>query len=184
MVCLVLPVLPPVPRIVAQGYPKTAHKGLVYQNPFVAWFNKNHDLNFADPNSHVADDAIIIGGGLASIDVAKILMIETVRLKMLEKGHHVDVLSLEKKGISTMLSELGMTFEDLGIKGCTLYYRRSLEDMPLSSLPENPTEKEFETAIRVRHKIMDLARKKYMFNFNECIQNLNCKVGLELRRLK
>jgi len=146
------------------------NKGLVYQNPFVAWFNKNHDPKFDDPNFHVADDTIIIGGGLASIDVAKILMIETVRLKMLEKGHHVDVLSLEKKGIPTMLSELGMTFEDLGIKGCTLYYRRRLEDMPLSSLPENPSEKDYETAIRVRYKIMDLARKKYMFNFKACHQ--------------
>jgi len=145
-------------------------KGLQYQNPFVAWFNKNHDPDFADPGYQVMDDSIIIGGGLASIDVAKILMIENVRFALSELGQQVDVISLEKKGIPFLLSELGMGFEDLGIKGCTLYYRRRLIDMPLSSLPENSTDKDYETAYRVRNKIMDLAQSKYLFRFKECHQ--------------
>jgi NADPH-dependent glutamate synthase beta subunit-like oxidoreductase len=145
-------------------------KGLKYQNPFVAWFNKNHDPDFTDSGYQIMDDTIIIGGGLASIDVAKILMIESVRLALIERGHKVDVLSLEKKGIPGMLSELGISFDDLGIKGCTLYYRRRLIDMPLSSLPQNPTDKDYETAYRVRKKIMDLAQNKYLFRFKECHQ--------------
>jgi NADPH-dependent glutamate synthase beta subunit-like oxidoreductase len=153
-----------------EGIEAFVNRGLIYQNPFVAWFNRNHDPEFNDSAYQIKDNAIIIGGGLASIDVAKILMIESVRLKMKEKGHHLNVISLEKEGIPVQLSRLGMSFEDLNLKGCTLYYRRRLIDMPLSSLPENPTEKDIETAYRVRNKIMDLARKKYLFTFKECHQ--------------
>jgi hypothetical protein len=42
--------------------------------------------------------------------------------------------------------------------------------MPLSSLPENPTKKDYETAFRVRNKIVELAQKKYLFTFKECHQ--------------
>ncbi len=153
------------------GIDAFVNRGLTYQNPFVAWFNKNHDpAAYADPRYQVPDDAILIGGGLASIDVAKILMIENVRLTLKEKGHHVDVISLEKEGIPNLLSGLGMSFEDLNIKGCTLYYRRRLIDMPLSSLPENPTGKDHEIAYRVRNKIMELAQNKYLFRFKESHQ--------------
>ena len=152
------------------GIDAYVNRGLVYQNPFVAWFNNNHDPDYADPRFHVSDDAIIIGGGLASIDVAKILMIEIVRQKLNEMGHQVDMISLEKKGIPFQLSGLGLSYQELKIKGCTLYYRRRLIDMPLSSLPENPTDKDYETAFRVRNKIMELAQKKYLFAFKECHQ--------------
>jgi NADPH-dependent glutamate synthase beta subunit-like oxidoreductase len=146
------------------------NRGLTYQNPFVAWFNKNHDPEVSEPQYQVLNNAIIIGGGLASIDVAKILMIENVRQILKERGYHVDVISIEKKGIPSLLSELGISFEDLNIKGCTLYYRRRLIDMPLSNLHENPTEKDYETAYRVRNKIVELAQSKYMFQFKECHQ--------------
>ena len=166
------------------------YKGLVYQNPFVAWFNKNHDPEFSDPRFQVPDGAIIIGGGLASIDVAKILMIEIVRLKLKDMGHHVDVLSLEKKGIPILLTELGLSFKDLNIKGCTLFYRRRLVDMPLSSLPDNPSKKDYEIAHRVRKKIMDLAQSKYMFNFIEChqpvdkISDSQCLTGIIFQKTR
>ena len=153
-----------------EGIDRFVNKGLVYQNPFVAWFNQNHDPKFADSEYEIRDDAIIIGGGLASIDVAKILMLETVRLRLKEKGHEVSVITLEKEGIPQLLSRFGMSFEELNIKGCTLYYRRRLIDMPLSSLPKNPTKRDYETAYRVRTKIMDLARKKYLFTLKECHQ--------------
>jgi NADPH-dependent glutamate synthase beta subunit-like oxidoreductase len=153
-----------------EGIDDYVNKGFVYQNPFVAWFNTNHDPENSTTGYKVSDNAIIIGGGLASIDVAKILMIETVRIKLEEKGFRADVISLEKKGIPEHLSELGITFEELNLEGCTLYYRRRLVDMPLSSLPENPNEKDYEVAHRVRHKIVELARKKYLFRFEECHQ--------------
>jgi hypothetical protein len=42
--------------------------------------------------------------------------------------------------------------------------------MFLSSLPENPTDKDHETAYRVRNKIMELAQNKYLFRFKESHQ--------------
>jgi hypothetical protein len=60
-----------------------------------------------------------------------------------------------------------MRFEQLGIKGCTLYYRRSVTDMPLTSMPENPTAKDIATAQRVRQKIFDNIQKKYLFTMAE-----------------
>jgi NADPH-dependent glutamate synthase beta subunit-like oxidoreductase len=153
-----------------KGIDEFENKGLYYQNPFVAWFNNNHDPKLSESVYEILDDAIIIGGGLASIDVAKILMIETSRLKLVQLGYQVDVLSLEKKGIPGVLSELGLSFDDLDLKGCTLYYRRRLIDMPLSSLPENPEEKDRQVANRVRTKIVELAQNKYLFQFKECHQ--------------
>jgi len=146
------------------------NRGFYYQNGFVAWFNKNHDPRFYDPLYHVADDAIIIGGGLASIDVAKIIMIESFRKALEKEEVFINVLEIEKKGIPTILEERGLTLDELQLKRCTLYYRRQLTDMPLSSLPENPTERDIEIAHRVRHKIMDNVQKKFLFRFAECHQ--------------
>jgi ferredoxin--NADP+ reductase len=145
-------------------------KGLYYQNSFVSWFNKNHDPAYTDTEYHIPDETIIIGGGLASIDVAKIVMIETVRRALEKIGHVVNVLAIEKKGIPHLLSTLNLRFEDLGLRGCTLYYRRRLIDMPLSSLPKDPTEKDLATAYHVRKKIMDNVLNKFLFRFEECRQ--------------
>lgn len=153
-----------------EGVGAYINKGLYYQNAFVSWFNKNHDPVFSDPDYYIPDGTIIIGGGLASLDVAKIVMIETVRQALEKRGHFVNVLTIEKKGIPHILAKLNLTFEDLDLKGCTLYYRRRLVDMPLSSLPENPTEKDIEIAHRVRTKIMDNVLKKFLFRFQECCQ--------------
>jgi NADPH-dependent glutamate synthase beta subunit-like oxidoreductase len=152
------------------------NRGLYYQNPLVAWFNTNHDPRFVNEAVSLVDDAIIIGGGLASIDVAKIMMIETVRLALAERGKTSDVLFLEKMGVSETLGQLGLTMADLGLKGCTLYYRRRLTDMPLSTLPENPTAHEVEVAHRVRHKIIENVRSKFPFRFQECRQPVDLVV--------
>jgi NADPH-dependent glutamate synthase beta subunit-like oxidoreductase len=153
-----------------EGIDNFINSGLTYQNPFVAWFNKNHDPKISESHFQILDDAIIIGGGLASIDVAKIIMIESVRKKLKELGFQSDVISLEKKGIPSVLSEFGLSFDELNLKGCTLYYRKRLIDMPLSNLPENPTQRDYETAHRVRIKIIELAQNKYVLQFKECCQ--------------
>ena len=79
-----------------QDIEKYVDNGFYYQNPLVAWFNRNHDPRFAGETISLMDDALIIGGGLASIDVAKIVMIETVRLALEKKG----IFSLWKKPVS------------------------------------------------------------------------------------
>ena len=44
------------------------------------------------------------------------------------------------RSISKVLDELGYTLQDLGLKGCTLFYRRRDIDMPLSPLPTDTAE--------------------------------------------
>ena len=56
-----------------------------YQNPFVYWFNHYHESSYNGPKVNVKDDAIVIGGGLASIDVCKITQLELVRQKVESK---------------------------------------------------------------------------------------------------
>jgi ferredoxin/flavodoxin---NADP+ reductase len=146
------------------------NKGLYYQNPFVAWFNQNHDPAYAGPRFEISDGTCVIGGGLASLDVIKILAIETVRLLLEKHGHDVDTLTIERRGIFEVLQELNLSISALGLHGCTLYYRRRLIDMPLTELPDQPEQKALETAYRVRKKIMDNFQKKYFFNFVECHQ--------------
>ncbi len=144
------------------------NKGLYYQNPLVSWFNHNHSSIDTHIHYEIPDDTIIIGGGLASFDVVKIVMIESAKAALAGLGYNVDILTLEKKGIAQVLQDLRLSFEQLGIKGSTLYYRRKITDMPLTSLPDYPVAKDFDTAQRVRQKIFDNLQKKFLFNMMEC----------------
>ena len=110
----------------------------------------------------------MIGGGLASIDVVKILMLSLTQKALREKGLQVDLLTMEKKGIPRTLESLGISWEELRLKGCTLYYRRRAEDMPLVPMegPSDPTKES--RAKQVRQKVLDNARAKYLFNFKPC----------------
>ncbi len=141
-------------------------KGLYYQNPLVYWFNHYHEPNYQGQQFELVDDAMVIGGGLASLDIVKILMIETVQKALKEKDHQVDMFTLDRS-ISKVLNELGYSLEDLGLKGCTLFYRRRDIDMPLSPLPSE-TEEQLKKAQAVRKKIMDNFLKKYLFRFEPC----------------
>jgi NADPH-dependent glutamate synthase beta subunit-like oxidoreductase len=143
-------------------------KGFYYQNPFVDWFNHYHEPGYDRYDYHVEDDAIVVGGGLASIDVAKILMLETTQRALEKRGFKTDILTLEHKGIPAILTQFGLNFSDLGLKGCTLFYRRRNIDMPLSNMVSNPTSEQVEKAHHVRQKILRIARQKYLFQFQEC----------------
>lgn len=143
-------------------------RGFYYQNTFVEWFNHSHEPEYTGPVCRASDNAIVIGGGLASIDVVKILMLETVRAAALKKGIEIDVISLEHKGIASFLMEHQLTLNALGLSGCTLFYRRRAIDMPLASVPEGADSKRIEKVQQVRTKILNNAMKKYLFQFNEC----------------
>jgi NADPH-dependent glutamate synthase beta subunit-like oxidoreductase len=177
-------------RLPLENIDNYLYKGFYYQNPFVAWFNQAHDPNYQGPHIDIRDNAIVVGGGLASFDVLKILMIETTRLALEKKGHSVDILTLEKKGIAKILDSLNIKFEDLNLKGCTLYYRRRIIDMPLNSLPENPTKRDYEIAFRVREKIFQNMQNKYLFKMEECrtpvdiILKRDKIAGLKFRKTK
>jgi len=139
-------------------------RGLVYQNDFVYWFNHYDDENYEGPVYDVPDGTIVIGGGLASIDVVKIINLEIYSRALRDRGIEVDIVEMEVKGIPRTLEALGIAAEDLGVQGCTLYYRRTKEDMPLASA-ENPTPAQLQKLRAARAKIMDRVMRKYMVHF-------------------
>ncbi|MBW1758541.1 MAG: hypothetical protein JRJ80_20560, partial [Deltaproteobacteria bacterium] len=113
-------------------------RGLVYQNEFVYWFNHYEDEGYEGPTFEVPDGAMVVGGGLASIDVVKIVNLELYARALRARGIEVDIVDMEIKGIPRTLEAHGITAEELDVKGCTLYYRRRKEDMPLASA-DDPT---------------------------------------------
>ena len=138
-------------------------RGLVYQNPFVIWFNHANEAAYRGPVFEPRDGAIVVGGGLASIDVVKVLMLETTRAKLRERGIEVPMVELEVKGIPKLLAGHGIAFEDLGLAGCTLYYRRRAEDMPLVEIPDGVTPERAAKVLASRAKLLEKAMEKYRF---------------------
>lgn len=147
------------------GVDEYIDKGLVYQNPFIYWFNHYHEPGFEGDQYEILDNTIVVGGGLASIDVVKVLMMESVGRALQARGNDVSLFTLDRS-IAKVLDELGLTLADLGLKGCTLYYRRRVKDMPLSPM-ETDTPEKLAKAERVREKILDNAQRKYLFTMKE-----------------
>jgi NADPH-dependent glutamate synthase beta subunit-like oxidoreductase len=141
-------------------------KGLWYQNPFIHWFNHCHEPGYLGEPIPIQDGALVVGGGLASIDVVKVLMILTVQKALAARGHEVDIFTLER-GISQVLDQLGFTLSDLGLRGCTLVYRRRAKDMPLY-FGEDESPEKLAKAELVREKILVNAQNKYLFQFLPC----------------
>ena len=141
-------------------------KGLVYQNPFVYWFNHYKDAGYNGQHFEILDESIVIGGGLASIDVAKIINLELYARALAKRGIEVNTTALEVKGIPRILEANGIEAKDLNIKGCTLYYRRRKKDMPLASGDTADPEK-LAKLQKTREKIMDRIIRKYLVNFTE-----------------
>lgn len=149
-----------------EGIDSYINKGLYYQNPFVYWYNHYHEPNFKGQQFEVKDNAIIVGGGLASMDIAKILMFEIVQKALVEKGHEVDMFMLEH-GIDKVLQKFDLTLDDLDVSGCTIFYRRRAKDMPLSTMPTD-TPEQLERAQMIREKILGNYQRKYLFKLEEC----------------
>ena len=141
-----------------------------YQNPFVYWFNHYHEPSYNGPKVNIKDDAIVIGGGLASIDVCKITQLELVRQKVESKIENFDIIEMEHKGIPKYLEQYDMKYEDLGINGTTLVYRRNIENMPLTTIPEDATPEMVEKRKLARRKILNNTLDKFLFNVAECTQ--------------
>jgi ferredoxin--NADP+ reductase len=140
-------------------------KGLIYQNPFIIWFNHANEKDYTGPRFQPEDDVVVVGGGLASIDVVKVLMLETTRAKLHERGIEVDMVELEVKGIPKILAGHDLRFEDLGLRGCTLFYRRRAEDMPLVEVPEDATPEREAKTRKARERLLAKAMEKYLFHF-------------------
>lgn len=148
-----------------EGADQYLGKGLIYQNPFIIAFNHAGEADFPGERFEIKDGAMVIGGGLASIDVAKVLMLETTRAALKKRGHEIDVEELEKKGVPGVLEHLGLKWADLGLKGCTLYYRRRPDDMPLMEVPEGATPERAAKVEQSRKHIINKAIEKFGFQF-------------------
>ncbi len=149
------------------GIERLVGKGFYYQNDFVHRFNHYLEPTYAGPPLEVADSALVIGGGLASLDVVKILMLETVARALHARGHEIGLLDLEHEGIGKVLDRIGLTLQDLNLKGCTLLYRRQIEDMPLAEVDAGASPEHVEQARNTRLKLFRLFVQKYLFNFRE-----------------
>ena len=165
-------------------------KGLIYQNPFIIWFNHLHEAAYDGPSFEARDGALVVGGGLASIDVAKVLMLETTRAALAERGIDEPMIDLEVKGIPKVLARHGLEFEQLGLEGCTLFYRRDSESMPLVEMPAGADEKRAEKVRGSRRKLLDKAMEKYRFKMEPlCMPDAlivedGQLVGLRFRRTR
>ncbi len=146
-----------------EGIDAYIDKGLVYQNPFIIAFNHEDEPGYDGRHYEYPDDAIVVGGGLASIDVAKVLMLETTRARLADRSIDVSIEDLEVKGIPKILAGFDLAFEDLGLAGCTIFYRRDIADMPLSEIPEGATPERAEKVRAGRRKILDKAMTKFRF---------------------
>ena len=156
------------------GVDRYVGNGLIYQNPLIHWFNHYAEPEYRGPSYQIEDGAIVVGGGLASIDVVKVLQLETVRLALGRRGIAVDVVELEHAGIPDALAAHGLTWESLGLAGATLFYRRRIEDMPLTEIPPDADPARRQKLEAVRARIVQKAMEKYRFR----IQPQHVPVGL------
>ena len=139
-------------------------RGLIYQNPFIYWFNHFHEPGYDGPSYSIADQSVVVGGGLASIDVLKVLQVENTRRALERRGIHADMLHIEHEGIDAALAEHGLDRDALGLKGSTLFYRRRIEDMPLTEMPAAADAVRRLQVESTRRRIVEKAMKKYAFH--------------------
>jgi hypothetical protein len=156
----------------------------------VIWFNHANEKGYAGQKFEPMDGVIVVGGGLASIDVAKVLMLETTRRRLAERGIEIPMVQLEVKGIPKLLEAQGLRFEELGLEGCTIYYRRRAEDMPLVEIPEGATPERAAKTLGARRKLLEKAMEKYRFKLEPLcmpesllVENERL-VGLRFRRTR
>jgi ferredoxin/flavodoxin---NADP+ reductase len=157
------------------GAQEFVDKGLIYQNPFIYWYNHKNEQDYTGPRYETPDETIVVGGGLASIDVVKVLQIENYERAMKARGISSSMHELEK-GIPAACKAHGVDPQSLGVKGCLLIYRRREQDMPLAQPPDNATPDQIAKTEMVRLKMLRLARDRYLFR----VQDRRLTTGLVL----
>lgn len=150
------------------GVDAYVNRGLVYQNPFIYWFNHKNEKSYDGPRYEVPDGCLCIGGGLASIDVIKVIQLELYERALRKRGIEVDMYTLEHEGIPETCKEHGIADpRSLGVKDGVLIYRRRTEDMPLAQEPDNATPEQKKRTEVTRKKILDKCKEKFLFHFED-----------------
>ncbi len=171
-----------------EGADQFIDRGLIYQNPLIYWFNHYPEQNYQGQRYELAPGAIVVGGGLASIDVVKVLQIEVTLKALAARNIAEDMVKLEREGLEPVLKEHGLAWADLGVAPCRLFYRRRVLDMPLSDIPPDANPKRAEALRAARAKILEKAQRKFLFQFQELraptglIEHGGRLVGLRLSR--
>jgi ferredoxin--NADP+ reductase len=150
-----------------EGADQFIDRGLVYQNKLIYWFNHYPEKTYNGPRYDLSPGTIVVGGGLASIDVVKVLQIEMTLAALKARGIAADMLALEREGIEPVLAASGLKYADLGVAPCKLFYRRRVLDMPLSDIPPDAPEKRANALRQARAKILEKAQRKFLFEFQE-----------------
>lgn len=150
-----------------EGADQYVDRGLVYQNPLIYWFNHYLEASYNGPRYEIVPGVAVFGGGLASIDVVKVLQLETALIALAARGIKEDMLRMEREGIEPVLESHGLKWAELGVAPCKLYYRRRVLDMPLSDIPPDANPKRAEAMLQARAKILEKAQRKYLFEFQE-----------------
>ncbi len=141
-------------------------KGFFYQNDYIQQMNDH----FADPANRLDDgsvdwqtfpaddDALVQGGGLASVDVAKAIMYIRTAQELQKKGLRADIVDMDKRGIPEVLNEYKISgLEALGIRPCTLLYYMNKERMPMDA----------QRRWQVSEKLLKRAQGKALFLFED-----------------
>jgi ferredoxin/flavodoxin---NADP+ reductase len=163
------------------GAEQFVDKGLIYQNPFIYWYNHKNEKSYDGPRYEAPDGTLVLGGGLASIDVVKVLQLENYERALKARSIQTNMHELEKRGVPFICKANGIQPEDLGVKGCLLIYRRREQDMPLQQPPENATPEQIAKTESVRQKLLRLAREKFLFRVQ--FKTLTQGLVVENRRL-
>jgi ferredoxin--NADP+ reductase len=144
-----------------------AGNGLIYQNPLIYWFNHHNERNYDGPRFELDPGGIVIGGGLASFDVVKVLQIEAVLAALRQRGIKEDMVRIEREGIEPVLKSYQLEWSGLGVAPCKLFYRRRVIDMPLSDIAPDAPPKRADALRQARLKILEKAQRKYLFDFED-----------------
>ena len=140
---------------------------LIYQNAFVYWFNHYEEKNYQGQRFEVKPGSIVIGGGLASIDMAKACQFELVRKFLQGRGKDASVHDLDRFGVHKVLEKAGHAYAELNVEPTKLYYRKRVRDMPLVPMGEAPSAEKLIKAEGVREKIIKNAQSRYGFEVHE-----------------
>jgi NADPH-dependent glutamate synthase beta subunit-like oxidoreductase len=148
----------------APGAAELVGRGLLYQNPFVYWFNHSNEKSYDGPRYEVMPGAVCVGGGLASLDVIKIIQMELYGAALRARGLPYDIHEMEHDGIPKYLQKHGVADpKSLGVRDGALLYRRRVEDMPLAEPPAGASEAQKAKIAQVRQKLLGKAQEKFLF---------------------
>ncbi len=150
-------------------------RGFVYQNALVHWFNHAGESSYDGPRYVIPDGTIVVGGGLASIDVVKIINLQLYQEALARQGVSVTLLQLEQRGISEVCAAHEVDPDELGVRGCTLYYRRRIEDMPVANA-KSGAPNHIAQAKKARVKLVERVVRKYRVNIEPCTVARSCIV--------